>query len=335
MAWLRLGNTIPPSSAACLLLQLAGDGVVVLVDHLHEDEQAAHRQDRDPRPGEELRHHYDDQHRPGADETDSVDHPRAHHRAPHGGVGFGAQQPRPVPDHADLAQRERHEHPDDVELDQRGDLGAEGDDERDRGESQEQDAVGERQPVTAGVQLPRQETVLGQNRSQHREAVERRVGRQHQDQRGDTRDEEQPERKVVEDRRRPTARSRSSAGSRAARRPVARVAAPRSGRRSALASMIMPMNKRTAIRPSSADVVAALRDLGFRNAGTPLLIASTPVSAARARRERPRDQENQREPEHVAVLGVHLETGRLGAQRFAEQVDLEEPPGQHGDTCRS
>ena len=32
--------------------------------------------------------------------------------------------------------------------------------------------------------------------------------------------------------------------------------------------------------PSSSSVVAALRDFGFRNAGTPLLIASTPVSAA-------------------------------------------------------
>ena len=32
--------------------------------------------------------------------------------------------------------------------------------------------------------------------------------------------------------------------------------------------------------PSSSSVVAALRDFGLRNAGTPLLIASTPVSAA-------------------------------------------------------
>ena len=35
-----------------------------------------------------------------------------------------------------------------------------------------------------------------------------------------------------------------------------------------------------AIRPSRSSVVAALRLLGLRNAGTPLLIASTPVSAA-------------------------------------------------------
>ena len=35
-----------------------------------------------------------------------------------------------------------------------------------------------------------------------------------------------------------------------------------------------------AIMPSSSSVVAALRLLGFRKAGTPLEIASTPVSAA-------------------------------------------------------
>ena len=42
----------------------------------------------------------------------------------------------------------------------------------------------------------------------------------------------------------------------------------------------MPMNIATARPPSIARVVAALRDFGLRNAGTPLLMASTPVSAA-------------------------------------------------------
>ena len=40
------------------------------------------------------------------------------------------------------------------------------------------------------------------------------------------------------------------------------------------------MNNETAMQPSSSSVVAALRDFGFRNAGTPLLMASTPVRAA-------------------------------------------------------
>ena len=48
----------------------------------------------------------------------------------------------------------------------------------------------------------------------------------------------------------------------------------------ALASMMIPMNNVTEMTPSNNSVVAALRDLGFRKAGTPLLMASTPVSAA-------------------------------------------------------
>ena len=46
------------------------------------------------------------------------------------------RRPYSMPGRADLAERERHEHTDDVELDQRGDLGPEGDDEGDRGERQ-------------------------------------------------------------------------------------------------------------------------------------------------------------------------------------------------------
>ena len=40
-----------------------------------------------------------------------------------------------------------------------------------------------------------------------------------------------------------------------------------------------PANIDTAITPSRASVVAAFLLLGLRNAGTPLLIASTPVRA--------------------------------------------------------
>jgi hypothetical protein len=56
------------------------------------------------------------------------------------------------------------------------------------------------------------------------------------------------------------------------------------------ASATMPENIVTAMTPSISRVVAALRLLGCRNAGTPLLIASTPVRAAqpeeKARRTR-------------------------------------------------
>ena len=74
--------------------------------------------------------------------------------------------------------------------------------------------------------------------------------------------------------------------------------------------MIMPMNMVTASPPSIASVVAALRDFGLRNAGTPLLIASTPVRAAQPRRT-PGHQEDHGEAHDVAVLGLQLEARGL------------------------
>ncbi|WP_242660861.1 APC family permease, partial [Mycobacterium alsense] len=167
------------------------DGAVVPVNHLHDHEQQAHREQRYPRPRDELGDHHDQQHRAGGQQPDRVDHPGTHHLAPRPRVGLGAQQPRPVPHHADLAQRERNEHADDVQLDQRGDLGAKRDDRQEGRRRQEQDAVGERQPVSARVQLTRQVAVLRQDRTQHREPVERGVGRQHQDQRGHRGDQQE------------------------------------------------------------------------------------------------------------------------------------------------
>ena len=50
---------------------------------------------------------------------------------------------------------------------------------------QQDDAVGEDQPVAAVVQLARQVAVLGQDRGQQREAVEGGVGGEDEDRRGD------------------------------------------------------------------------------------------------------------------------------------------------------
>ena len=63
-------------------------------------------------------------------------------------------------------------------------LGLERHDQHDGERGEEQDAVGEREPVAAGVQLARQVAVLGEDRAEHREAVERGVRGQDQDQRG-------------------------------------------------------------------------------------------------------------------------------------------------------
>ncbi len=105
-----------------------------------------------------------------------------------------------MPHHADLAERERHEDTDDVQLDQRGHLGLERHHEQDGDGRQEDDAVGERQSIAAGVQLARQVTVLRQNRSEHRETVERGVGGQHQDKRRHYGDEHEADPEVTEDR---------------------------------------------------------------------------------------------------------------------------------------
>ena len=107
---------------------------------------------------------------PGAQQADGVDHPRTHHPAPLGrsvSVRSSRVQCRTMPIWLSV---NADEHPDDVELDQRGHLGAERDDERDGGEREEQDAVGERQPVATGVQLAGQVSVLGQDGSRARES---------------------------------------------------------------------------------------------------------------------------------------------------------------------
>ena len=57
-------------------------------------------------------------------------------------------------------------------------------DEQDGGAGQQHDAVGEGEPVAAGVQLARQVAVLGEDRAEQREAVVRGVGGEEQHKRG-------------------------------------------------------------------------------------------------------------------------------------------------------
>ena len=83
--------------------------------------------------------------------------PRALHPAALGRVPLGLQVPGPVPDHAELAEVERDEDADDVELDQPGGLGVEGEDQHDRHHGQEHDAVAVGQPVAARAERARRE----------------------------------------------------------------------------------------------------------------------------------------------------------------------------------
>jgi hypothetical protein len=111
--------------------ELAGHRVVVPPDPLHQHEEDRHRGDRDPRTEQELGDEDHDEDQPGDRQPDAVDDPAADHPRPRGRIGLAAQQPRPVPDHAGLAQGERHEDTYDVELDQPRHLGVEGDDQQD------------------------------------------------------------------------------------------------------------------------------------------------------------------------------------------------------------
>ncbi len=91
---------------------------------------------------------------------------------------------------------------------------------------------------------------------------------------------------------------------------------------------MMPENISTEMLPSSSSVVAALRDFGFRNAGTPLLMASTPVSGG-ALGERAQHQQRQREAGERVALGEQLDVRALGQHRLAVDQDAGQAPHDH------
>ena len=66
---------------------------------------------------------------------------------------------------------------------------------------EDEDAVAEREPVAAGVQLARQVAVPGEDRAEHREAVEGGVGGQDEDEPG----------AAIETRRTPSGKSQKTA----------------------------------------------------------------------------------------------------------------------------
>ena len=76
---------------------------------------------------------------------------------------------------------EAGEDPDGVHRDERGDLGVGGEQEGDRGAGEEEDAVGEHEPVAPDGELAGQEGVLGDEADEEGEAGEARVGGQDQD----------------------------------------------------------------------------------------------------------------------------------------------------------
>ena len=131
------------------------------------------------------------------------DHPGALgelHHGEHGYHGRGHHAGREVDDlpaapawglvlalvlrHAEAGHRERGEHADRVQRDQAVDVRVLDDDQRHGHDCQQDDRVGEHQPVAALEQPPGQERVAGHVAGQEREAVEAGVGAGVQDQHG-------------------------------------------------------------------------------------------------------------------------------------------------------
>ena len=85
---------------------------------------------------------------------------------------------------------------DDVELDEASRLCLEADDQRDRGDGQDNDAIRVRQAVATAHHLVRQEGIARQDRREGRETVERSITGQHEDEPGDDRDENEEDRSL-------------------------------------------------------------------------------------------------------------------------------------------
>ena len=83
----------------------------------------------------------------------------------------------------------------------------------------------------------------------------------------------------------------------------------------------MPTNSTARIAAMTISVVAALRDSGGLNAGTPVAIASVPVSATGTRREGPQEQD-QSDAARPSLLRRATTSG-VGAAGLAEDHDPE------------
>ena len=168
--------------------------------------------------------------------------------------------------HARLRQRERREDADDVQLDQGIQAAREGPDQQARQGCQDDDSVGEDQAVAAVRELARHESVAGQDRGQARKVLIGGVRRQDQDRGGEYLDDVEAE-AAAEHGERDLTHGRAWPGP-GGTTPCTWTA-----------SHEMPRNIVIDITPMTARVVAALRDCGCLNAGTPFEIASTPVRA--------------------------------------------------------
>ena len=90
------------------------------------------------------------------------------------------------------------------------------------------------------------------------------------------------------------------------------------------------MNIDTDSTPSSSSVVAAFFDLGFRNAGTPLLIASTPVSAAAPWVNERSTRRTSAMPVKASPSASRCRSALSARTSSPSSSDAGEPPDHHG-----
>ena len=159
------------------------------------------------------------------------------------------------------------------------------------GGGQQQDAVGEHQPVAAVVQLAGQVAVPGQDRGQPGEAVERGVRGEDQDGRGGGLEQVEQHRAC---RRTPRRRS--------ARSPTGRRRAAR-GRRRATASTVMPPNSTTAMAPHHGQGGRGVAGLGLLERGHAVADRLHPGQRGAAGGERAHQQQHQRQPASPVEVG--------------------------------
>ena len=97
--------------------------------------------------------------------------------------------------------------------------------------------------------------------------------------------------------------------------------------------MTTPINMVTAMVPSSSRVVAAFLLFGFRNAGTPLEMASTPVNAAEPEEKARASSATMAKPVKAAYFGsASIPYWALCACTLvAEHQDPEQPVHDHAD----
>ncbi|CAM5365812.1 hypothetical protein SALBM217S_07050 [Streptomyces griseoloalbus] len=93
----------------------------------------------------------------------------------------------------------------------------------------------------------------------------------------------------------------------------------------AAASAMIPQNMVTASRPIRARVVAAFRDLGLRKPGTPLEIASTPVSAAQPEEKARSSRKTRAKPASPGCSGL-ISKSAVGARMSSPRTTPRKAP---------